>query len=55
MSTEEKVPDVKIENPLDKLNDEQKKKLKELRSITDGWENVAEKERKFMDDMCLFR
>jgi hypothetical protein len=44
----------KIVNPLDNLNDEQKKKMKELREITNKW-GCAEKEQKFLDDMCLFR
>lgn len=44
----------KIVNPLDNLNDEQKKKMAELREITKTWK-CAEKEEKFLDDMCLFR
>jgi hypothetical protein len=43
-----------VESPLNKLNEEQKEKLKQLREIAAGWD-LQPAERKFCDDMCLFR
>ena len=41
-------------HPLKTLTPLQQERINELRKIVDSW-NLAEPEKKFCDDMCLFR
>ncbi len=43
-----------VVNPLDHVNDEQKAKMQKLRDISNTW-NLAQPEKDFIDEMCLFR
>ena len=43
-----------VESPLDRLTDEQKNTLSELRNIAEQW-GLTEEDRAFADDLCLYR